>query len=211
MKLTLNIPESLNEITLNQYQQWLKVADGKSESDFLQQKMIEIFCNISLKQVLQIKATDIDEITNGINKMFESKNKLITTFTHNGKEFGFIPKLDDMAFGEYIDLDTYMSDWQQMHKAMSVLFRPITFKRKEQYLVEDYESANKYDLKEITLDVVFGSLVFFWNLRKELQNSILNYLEDQQEGESLQELKDSLRNMDGINQFMDLQMETLKK
>ena len=211
MKLTLNIPESLNEITLNQYQQWLKVADGKSESDFLQQKMIEIFCNISLKQVLQIKATDIDEITNGINKMFESKNKLITTFTHNGKEFGFIPKLDDMAFGEYIDLDTYMSDWQQMHKAMSVLFRPITFKRKEQYLVEDYESANKYDLKEITLDVVFGSLVFFWNLRKELQNSILNYLEDQQEGESLQELKDSLKNMDGISQFMDLQMETLKK
>lgn len=211
MKLTLNIPESLNEITLNQYQQWLKVADGKSESDFLQQKMIEIFCNISLKQVLQIKATDIDEITNGINKMFESKNKLITTFTHNGIEFGFIPKLDDMAFGEYIDLDTYMSDWQQMHKAMSVLFRPITFKRKEQYLVEDYETANKYDLKEITLDVVFGSLVFFWNLRKELQNSILNYLEDHQEEESLQDLKDSLKNMDGTNQFMDLQMETLKK
>ena len=43
MKLTLNIPTTLKEITLEQYQQWLKVAEGKEMSLFLQQKMIEIY------------------------------------------------------------------------------------------------------------------------------------------------------------------------
>ena len=40
MKLTLNIPESLSEVTLDQYQQWLKVAEDKEMNNFLQQKMI---------------------------------------------------------------------------------------------------------------------------------------------------------------------------
>ena len=57
MKLTINIPETLNEVTLKQYQKWLKIAEGKELDSFLQQKMVEIFCNIPLKQVLQIKAT----------------------------------------------------------------------------------------------------------------------------------------------------------
>jgi hypothetical protein len=35
-----------------------------------------------------------------------------------------------MSFGEYVDLDTYLADWQQMDKAMSVLFRPVTFTKK---------------------------------------------------------------------------------
>ena len=209
MKLTLSIPESLSEVTLNQYQQWLKVAEGKDMNTFLQQKMIEIFCKVSLKQVLQMKVKDVDEITRDINKMFTDKNKLIKTFTLDNQEYGFIPKLDDMAFGEYIDLDTYLSEWQNMHKAMNVLYRPITFKKKGQYLIEEYEGSGKYNLKEMSLDIVFGALVFFWNLRNELQKHILNYLANQTQVKVPQHLRDSLRNGVGINPYMELQTETL--
>ena len=205
MKLTLNIPESLSEITLGQYQNWLKVAEGKEDETFLQQKMIEIFCNITLKQVLMIKATDVTEITTGLSKMFEAKHKLITTFKLNENEFGFIPKLDEMSFGEYIDLDNYLSEWENMHKAMTVLFRPITYKKKDKYLIEDYEGSGKYDLKNMSLDIVFGSLVFFWYLRSELQKHILNYLANQKEVQISQEVLDSLKNGVGINPYMDLQ------
>ena len=205
MKLTLNIPESLSEITLGQYQNWLKVAEGKENETFLQQKMIEIFCNITLKQVLMIKATDVTEITTDLSKMFEAKHKLITTFKLNENEFGFIPKLDEMSFGEYIDLDNYLSEWENMHKAMNVLFRPITYKKKDKYLIEDYEGSGKYDLKNMPLDIVFGSLVFFWNLRSELQKYILNYLANQKEVQISQEVLDSLKSGAGINPYMDLQ------
>lgn len=211
MKLTINIPESLNEVTLKQYQKWLKIAEGKEVDNFLQQKMVEIFCNIELKQVLQIKAIDINNICENITKLFEQKPKFINKFNHNETEFGFIPKLDDMSFGEYIDLDTYLGDWQLMHKAMSVLFRPITYKKKEQYLIEDYQSSDKYDLQNITLDIVFGSLVFFWNLRTELQNHILNYLANQKEVKVPQDFQDLIKNGVGINPFMDFAKVTLEK
>ena len=211
MKLTINIPESLNEVTLKQYQKWLKIAEGKEVDNFLQQKMVEIFCNIELKQVLQIKAIDINNICENINKLFEQKPKFITKFNHKETEFGFIPKLDDMSFGEYIDLDTYLGDWQLMHKAMSVLFRPITCKKKEQYLIEDYQSSDKYDLQNVTLDIVFGSLVFFWNLRTELQNHILNYLANQKEVKVPQDFQDLIKNGVGINLFTDFAKETLEK
>ena len=98
--------------------------------------------------------------------------------------------------------------WQLMHKAMGVLFRPITYKRKGKYLIEDYESSDKYDMKNITLDIVLGSLVFFYDLKNELKKAILTYLATQKETEVPQPLKDLLLSGDGINQSMDLQMET---
>lgn len=209
MKLTINIPESLNEVTLKQYQKWLKIADGKEVDNFLQQKMIEIFCNVPLKQVLQIKAIDVSSICESINKLFEQKPKFIDRFNHNGKQFGFIPKLDEMSFGEYIDLDTYLTDWEQMHKAISVLFRPITLNKKEQYLIEDYEGSDKYDLQNVTLDIVFGALVFFWNLRSELLKCMVNYLEKQTDLKIPPHLLDSLKNGVGINPYTDFAMVTL--
>ena len=191
MKLTINIPETLNEVTLKQYQKWLKIAEGKELDSFLQQKMIEIFCNIPLKNVLQIKASDINNITEELTKLFSNTPKFIDRFDMNGTEFGFIPKLDDSSFGEYVDLDTYLADWELMHKAMGVLFRPITFKKKKQYLIEDYDSAEKYDMTEITLDVAFGALVFFWNLKSELLKTTLSYLATQEEVELPQQMRDS--------------------
>lgn len=209
MKLTLNIPESLSEVTLDQYQQWLKVAEGKDLDNFLQQKMIEIFCGVTLKQVMLIKAKDIESIVVQISELFNQKdNKFIDRFKYQEQDFGFIPKLDDMTFGEYVDLDTYLADWQLMHKAMAVLYRPITFKKKNQYLIEDYETADKYNMKQMTLDVVFGSMVFFWKLKNELQSLILSYLANQTEVPISQELRDSLKNGVGINLSMDWQMET---
>ena len=179
MKIKLNIPEKLSEMTLGQYQDWLKVSEGKELNTFLQQKIIEIFCGITLKEVMQIKASDIDRLVTDISNIFVEEPKFIDRFDYGGKEFGFIPKLDAISFGEYVDLDTYLQDWQLMHKAMAVLFRPITLKRKDKYLIEDYESAEKYDLKCMPLNVVFGSLVFFYHLRRELLRHILNYLANQ--------------------------------
>ena len=210
MKLNINIPESLNEIKLSQYQKWLKIADGKELDVFLKQKMIEIFCEIPLLKVIKIKAMDVENIVDEINKVFnvdEKKIKLIQTFQLNNKEFGFIPNLDDITLGEYVDLDNYLADWSLMHKGMSVLFRPIILKKKKQYLIEDYESSDKYNLKDMTLDIVFGSLVFFYNLRNELLKHILNYIATQQDVSLPPELMDSLKNGAGIVPYLGWQKE----
>ena len=203
MKVTINIPESLSEITLAQYQKWLKISDNNEDDNFLKQKMIEIFCNIPLKTVLQIKATDIDNITNTINNLFKEEPKFIDRFQYNGVEFGFIPKLDEITFGEYVDLDNYLSEWPLMHKAMCVLYRPISFTRKDKYLVEEYKGADTYDMQGMSLDIVFSALVFFWNLKKELLNHILSFLANQTEIVLPQQKLDLMKNGLGISQSMD--------
>ena len=215
MKLTLNIPESLDEITLAQYQKWIKISDDKDMSTFLQQKMIEIFCNTDLRKVNQMKANDINRVSKELDDLFKEKPKFINKFklynttTKEDVEFGFIPKLDDMTFGEYIDLDNYLPKWEAMHNAMGVLFRPITFKKKDQYLVEDYETSSKYDISNMPLSVVFGAIVFFCNLKNELLKTIMSYLQEQKDVQLPQELKDSLTNGAGISPFTPYVMEIL--
>ena len=210
MAIKLNIPESLNEITLGQYQKWLKITEGQELNSFFQQKMIEIFCRSRLIDTLRMKAKDINEITLELNKIFEAKPTLKTLFKLNDKEFGFIPKLDDMSFGEYIDLDTYLADCVNMHLAMGVLFRPVTFKRNNEYIIEEYKTASQYDMKNMPLDVVMGALVFFWNLKSELLKHIVNYLQNQKEVELPQHLIASLQKGVGFNPFTDSVMEILE-
>ncbi len=178
MKVQINVPDTLRDITLDQYQRFEKLnTEENKDSSFLLQKMIEIFCNLNLKDVANIKYNSVKEITNHLNKVFEVKTDLITTFKLKGIEFGFIPQLDDMTLGEYIDLDTYLGDWDNMNKAMNVLYRPITQKNKNKYSIEEYkESDNSNLLNDMPLDVVMGSLVFFWNLNNELLQTTLRYL-----------------------------------
>ena len=201
MAIKLTIPESLNEITLGQYQKWLKITDGKEMNTFYQQKMIEIFCKTRLIDALRMKVTDINKITFDLNKIFEDKPAFKDRFRMNEKEFGFIPKLDDMTFGEYVDLDNYLNEWETMDKAMGVLFRPISFKRKGQYRIEEYETASKYNMKNMPLDIVMASLLFFWNLKRELLKHIVNYLQNQEEVNLPPHLIASLKSGVGINPF----------
>jgi hypothetical protein len=181
MKLEISIPTELKEIKLSQYQAFLKIAKDNEDMEFLNQKMVQTFCNIDLKDVAEIKYKDVLEITASIGRMFNvQSHKFINRFKLGGVEFGFIPDLDDMTFGEYTDLDSYIGDWDNMHKAMAVLYRPITKKGiNDTYEIEKYNGSITYSdvMKHAPLDVVFGANVFFYNLGNELLKSTMNYLE----------------------------------
>ena len=178
MKVKIEIPSNLSEVTLEQYQKFNKLnTDENQDSSFLMHKTVEIFCNLNLQDIAKIKFTYVQEILNDINNLFEKKQDLIPTFTHRGIEYGLIPVLDDMTLGEYIDLDENFTDWDTMHKAMAVLYRPVTFKKGDRYQIEDYDGLNNAEtMKEISLDIVMGCMFFFWNLNEELLKTTLSYL-----------------------------------
>lgn len=211
MKLELNIPTQLNEIKLAQYQKFLKIAENNEDSEFLHQKMVQYFCGVDLKDIANIKHKDVKEITSSIAKMFENKHKLITRFKMGGVEFGFIPNLDEMTQGEYMDLDTYITDWQEMHKAMAVLFRPIKDKVQDKYSIEDYNGSITYSdvMRHAPLDVVLGAVVFFYHLGNELLKSTLTYLEENPQMKDILSKHNSENGGDGIHQSMLSLKETL--
>ncbi len=206
MKIKIPVPESLSEMTLEQYQKFEQInTEDNQGSNFLLQKMVEIFCNLPLKDIATVKFVYVQKIINQLNKTFQAKTPLINTFVMDGIEYGFIPKLDDMTLGEYIDIDNNIKDWQNMHKAMTVLYRPVKFKKDSRYQIEDYTAEENTELmKQMPLDVVMGSLVFFYLLQEELLETTLNYLSKEMEESLTMEQKQILeKNGVGISQSMD--------
>lgn len=214
MKLDLKIPTDLNEITLRQYQKFLNICKDNDDETFIKQKMIQIFCNVELDLVYYFPFNAVNEITDKINSLFDFKDiKLTQRFDFKGKEFGFIPNLDDITFGEYTDLDTYIIDWDNMNKAMAVLYRPIIQKSfRKTYEIERYEGSDKYSesMLDLPLGIVFGANVFFYNLGNELLQSTLNYLEGNLEVAKILERHNSARNGDTILLSMLSLKETLQ-
>jgi len=206
MKIEINVPDSLKEITLGQYQKFEKLNTKENQdTTFLLQKMVQIFCNLDLKDVATIKYKSVQEIALHLNKVFDTKHELIPTFELGGVKLGFIPVLDDMTLGEYIDLDNNLGDWQTMHKAMSVLFRPVTFSKGHKYQIEDYKGiVNDEAMKQAPLDVIFSAMVFFYRLSNELMKTILNFLQTEtNKNLTTQQMQTLGLNGDGINPYMD--------
>ena len=197
MKVELTVPSNLSEISLKQYQKFLKLQESNEDSYFLQCKMIEIFCNLDAKSVRLLKISDADRVVDIINNMFEAKPDLIRTFKIGGVEYGIIPDLDEISLGEYIDLDTYIGDWQNMQIAMNVLYRPISKKIGNKYLIKEYALDAKEKLEEIPMDVVLGSIFFLWNLGIDLSKTMVNYLETPQM-DNLMQQQIFQENMDGF-------------
>ena len=201
MRVKISVPNDLSEIKLWQYQKFLEIQKQNKDENFLASKMIEIFCGIELKEAYKMKAKDVHRITGILADMFEQKPVLINRFYLNNIEYGFIPNLDEMTLGEYVDLDTYLPKWEEIEKAMAVLYRPITKTYKGKYQIEDYTAQGQDAYKDMPMSIVFGAMFFFYRLGIDLSKIMTVYLEQNKDIHS--QLSHSLgKNGDGINQFM---------
>ena len=61
MRIEINVPSSISEIPLMNYQKFLKVQKNSNDEEFIAQKMIEIFCGIELKEVVKMKLNSIND------------------------------------------------------------------------------------------------------------------------------------------------------
>ncbi len=161
MKIEINVPTLLSEITLGQYQKFLKIAEDNPQGNFLDAKMIEIFCGIPLSDSYKLKMSSVVAIIDILNELLNQTPKRIERFTMNNVDYGFIPDLDEMSLGEYIDLDNNASKWENMHIAMNVLYRPIKVSKGDKYNIVDYNVDNPEKMKDMPLDAAIGSLFFF--------------------------------------------------
>jgi len=200
MNINIEIPTKLSDITLGQYKRFLNIQKQTEESHFLNAKAIEIFCDIELKNVMRLKMSDFDKITNKINSLFEQKPKLVQRFKIDSVEYGFHPQLDELTLGEYIDVDTYIADWENMEKTMNVLYRPIENKLKDRYSIKEYNVDTSDNLLAMPMDAVLSSIFFLWNLGIDLSKTILNSLE-LGEVTNLTHQQILAENGDGISQY----------
>tara|TARA_B100000809_G_scaffold22689_1_gene19792 strand:- start:306 stop:959 length:654 start_codon:yes stop_codon:yes gene_type:complete len=203
MKIEINVPSSLNEITLGQYQKFLKIAENNPEGSFLEAKMIEIFCGIPLSDSYKLKMSSAAAIVDILKELLNEPPKHTERFEMDGTEFGFVPDLDELSLGEYIDLDNNVSKWERMHVAMNVLYRPIKISKVGKYNIEDYSVSNPEKMQDMPLGAAIGSVFFFLNLGLELSKHTILSSNNLEEMETTQEQQTSELNGVGTLQFMD--------
>jgi hypothetical protein len=205
--MKLIVPNKMSEIKLADYQKFVRL---EGDDEFLARKAVEIFCNLKIDVILQMKAASLTKVSSILMNAFNERPSLTQRFKMDGKEFGFIPSIEEITVGELNDVDQYISDWSQMHRAMSVLFRPVVATFGNRYEIEKYEGSEKYaeKMKEMPLDVVIGAMLFFWTLGNDLSQATLKSLEKETEM-NLAPLLSFLKNGVGSPYTISSRAETL--
>ena len=212
MKVKITIHGDLSDITLGQYQEFLLKAEGlEHTSSEMQQLIVSSFCGVRIEEVNKMTMKDVKEISDHINLLFSVEQPFIKKFEMEGVEFGFIPDLDSISFGEYVDLDSYATDWKNAHKTISVLYRPIANTFRDKYTVQEYNGTDEYAemMKFTPLNIAISAKVFFYHLGRDLLRCSADYLKEQMRLISTAKNTNSDKNTDGIIQSINSLEETL--
>ena len=178
MRRSITIPQTLNDITLKQYMEFISLEEPTNE------RLVSLFTNIEGQELLDLPNKVYSKAIEGVDSVIESsrgEQTLTLRFKLGGVEYGMIPNLDEITYGENKDLLAMISDWKTMDKAMAILYRPITKSSFGTYEIEKYSmkhiKENTKFLEHMPMDIVFGAKLFFWSLTNELLRCIPNYLQ----------------------------------
>ena len=207
------VPTKINDITLEEYQKFAAINTEDNDDDFVAFKTIEIFCGLDLSIVSKMPLKDAEDISKEISDVLNQTVSFQRRFELDGVEYGFLPKLDEMTLGEYIDLEEGLKDTKDWHKAAAVMYRPIKKKFKDLYTIEEYTGDSKYHevMKRAPLGEITQAVVFFYNIVSELLEASKTFLlSKEMERFKTILLKDSSpRGMAGLTVFTHLLGEML--
>jgi hypothetical protein len=165
--MELRLPANYSDLTLR-HLQVLETTDDPI-------KRVQVVTGKPFAELRKMPQALIVEASNHIDSLLAREvSKHEKTITLDGVEYGFIPDWEAFSAGEWIDMETYTKDfWQTAHKAMAILYRPITQKWGDKYAIEDYtakEDATPF--LDMPAPAVAGALLFFWTTERELLNTL---------------------------------------
>ena len=213
MKVKITLPTDLRDVPLKDYQEFDRISKqykDKDADEYITLNMVSIFGNVGISTLKKMELSNYDIAVNHINQLFEQQPTFRHTITIAGQKFGFIPNMEEMSIGEYIDIENYLKDTQDWHKFMAVCYRPITVNVQDTYEVEEYDGSDKYAdlMKHASFGDTYAVVLFFWSLAKDLLDVTLNSLELESKTMIEESVQDSDESGDGIKASTILQART---
>ena len=214
MNLVINdnkyyIPNKWNEVKLSRYMNFMNTyREDVSESE-KQLHLISTLVGASMDDVGDAKKNVIDGITDRLAELMANpaSENLVLEFEIDGVEYGFNPNLSELKLKEFVDLDGKLENgWQDMHKVMAILYRPITKRHKEKYEIEEYDfrtASKRADIfaDEMSVDIVNAAASFFLTIAVDYMKITQAYSKAnrRQRREHTRQMRKSLKkNMDGM-------------
>ena len=161
MKIKLDF--SPKKITVAQF-----VGYTINEGDIVNQ--VQSITNLPRAQVLQLTPVQLTEIKEAFEN---SLNAIPSVHLTKWNGYGFVPDINAISFGEWLDLDSNCNDFpKNLNKILAILFRPIKSEFNKRYTIEDYDATNHLpnavEFNDMPLMIANGAMVFFSNIEKEL-------------------------------------------
>jgi len=165
-KLTVGQFISLYDIETNEnmnivekQQKMLSIVEGKPESDYDAIKYRELVAQCATKLAFFSKVPE---------------TKPVDYLEVNGKNYKFCFELSEITTGQYIDISAFSGQIMQLNKIAACFFLPMKGKRYMEYgsIPHDVVAEELLDAKFLD---VYGCMVFFYQLFKELINDTIIY------------------------------------
>ena len=185
-----NLPKRWDELSLRKYVRLMKSLEDKETKTTLEKtvNIIRILSDVAEEDILRLPVKNINQLGGYLTDFIKTKpnDELNHILKIDGVEYGFHPKLSDISFGEWVDIDAFINEGanDNLHKILAVLYRPIIAKKGDNYQIEPYEPCKDREeimLENLTVGDFYGVSVFFSDLGRELLNHSLT--------SSIQELK----------------------
>lgn len=116
----------------------------------------------------------LDEATQMVLEFHENLNDkpngLIQKFKYDGVEYGLIPDFEDISVAEFLDINSYEFEVDNINKLLAVLYRPITRSIGKYYEIEEYNGTGERVLlfENIDIKIYFSVVNFFLTLSQTL-------------------------------------------
>ncbi len=189
------LPQSWAEVSVYQFQELMKQIDNKEATEIqLKIKSISILAKVEESILIKASLKHINEVYEALKKLTNRlpQNTLRNVIEIDSKEYGLITDFDVMTFGEFVDLDSFLQDgYSNLVKILAVLYRPVIKRKKDKYIIEDYNIENYKDRVKLfkdnlSIDTVYGAMIFFYNIAKNYSMNMLSYLTNQMKDKSIQ-------------------------
>jgi len=180
------LPTSWDEVSISQYSRLMKVLENDTINEVeMMIRTLEALLDIDAKLLVKVPLKYLKEVYVELEPLTKElpSNHLKKVIEIDNIEYGIIPDFDDLTLGEFADLDNYLQDaYANLDRIFAVLYRPVTKRIGDKYLIEDYTLKDIADRREIfadkmSIDTVIGALVFFCNIGRKFIESTLSSLE----------------------------------
>ena len=199
--MKIQVPTHINDITLEQYQRFALINTEEQDKEFFMFKTIEIFCGVDIALVSKMRLKDAESISNEVLDVLQQNVPFTNKFELDGVKYGFIPDLQAISLGEFIDLEEGLSKDKDFHKAASVMFRPIVKEFGELYTIDGYEASTEmhHVMKQAPVGIISAAIVFFYSIAKELLKASQDFSnQEKEEAMTILEKLNSQRNTGGL-------------
>tara|TARA_R110002012_G_scaffold197522_2_gene366083 strand:+ start:9745 stop:10419 length:675 start_codon:yes stop_codon:yes gene_type:complete len=172
-------------------------------------KRVSACANITIEELREAPLSDVTAADKHLKTIAEQESgRHLRVIELNGESYGFIPNWQEFSLGEWIDIETYCENfWENAHKIMSVLYRPIERHHGDAHTIAKYTAKEDAEVfKQLPAELFGGCILFFLSSKRELLHTMKSSLL-----KAAAHLTDSAVNGDGIQPSTHSQGKTLTR